>query len=244
MRNDTDGSMFSFSATFVFAIRPSQNVWPPLYNHSTGDGIAFVLAPTTSFTTVATSHGSFGLLALDDNSKPSNHLLFIELDTTYNTEFGDIDDNHVGINVNSLNSSRSSPAGYYTDDPLSDLHSLRLSSGKEQQVWIDYDHDLMQITVSLAPVPMLKPKRPLLSTTINLSQVLLDNMYMGFSSSTWNNHDYFILGCSFKMNRKSASLDHSKLPRINKLKFPTQRSLLSSSGRQRSCITLLLLLVL
>jgi hypothetical protein len=172
MRNLTDSSIFSFSATFAFAILPSDDDESPssLYGYSSvRDGITFVIAPNTSFTNV-TSYGPFGLLDPKDNGKSSNHLVYIELDIRYNREFGDIDDNHVGVNINSLNSSRSSPAGYYTEDPFSDLQPLRLSSGKEMQVWIDYDHRLMQLNVSLAPIPEPKPKHPLLSHTIDLCQ--------------------------------------------------------------------------
>jgi len=128
MRNLTDSSTFSFSATFAFAILP--------YEDSARDGIAFVIAPNTSFTNV-TRYDYFGLLDREDSGKSSNHLAYIELDIWCDREFGDIDNNHVGININSLKSSRSSPAGYYMDDPFSDLHPLRLSSGKVMQVWID-----------------------------------------------------------------------------------------------------------
>ncbi|GJN10346.1 hypothetical protein PR202_ga28433 [Eleusine coracana subsp. coracana] len=209
MRNHSDGSVFSFSATFAFVIPPATG--------SGRDGIAFVLAPNISLSTVRTyGGGMFGLLSPGDNGNPSNHLLCIELDTLYNEKFADIDDNHVGIDANSLNSSRSSPAGYYTDNPFSDLHPLRLSSGREMQVWIDYDHGLMQLNVSLSLIPNPKPKHPLLAHNINLSQVFLDHMYVGFSSSAWGIiHGYFILGCSFKVNTKSAKLDYSKLPKVN-----------------------------
>ncbi|XP_066393237.1 L-type lectin-domain containing receptor kinase SIT2-like [Miscanthus floridulus] len=225
MRNLTDSSIFSFSATFAFSILPSNCDESPnsLYRYSsTGDGITFVIAPNTSFSNV-TSYGSFGLLDPNDNGKLSNHLVSIELDIRYNREFGDIDDNHVGININSLNSSVSSPAGYYTDDTFSDLHPLRLSSGKEMQVWIDYDQRLMQLNVSLAPIPEPKPKHSLLSHTIDLSQVLLDYMYVGLSSSSWDSYSGFILGCSFKMNGEPASLDYSKLPRVNTTQPVTSR---------------------
>ncbi|CAO1948849.1 unnamed protein product [Urochloa humidicola] len=233
MRNLTDGSLLSFSATFAFAIPPSDDqLSDSLYN-----GLAFVLAPTASFPPRATTSGSFGLLDLKDDGKPSNHLLYIELDTAYNSMLDDIDDNHVGINVNSLKSSRSSPAGYYTDDPFSDLHPLRLSSGKEMQVWVDYDNGLRQLNVSLAPIPMPKPKHPLLSHTINLSQVLLEHMYVGFSSSSWDNSGYFILGCSFKVNGNPAPLDYSKLPRIDISNFAAAIALIRSNKRRTILLT-------
>jgi len=158
MRNLTDGSLLSFSATFIFAILPSNQ--SPYSLPRKGDGIAFFLAPNTSFTSLRTSYSSFGLVDIDDNGKSANHLLYIELDTTYNSMFDDIDDNHVVINVNSLNSLLSSPAGYYMTGPFSDLHPLRLSSGNEMQVWIDYNHGLKQLNVSLAPIFHAQARAP------------------------------------------------------------------------------------
>uniref|UniRef100_I1Q7U7 Protein kinase domain-containing protein n=1 Tax=Oryza glaberrima TaxID=4538 RepID=I1Q7U7_ORYGL len=214
LRNSTEGSIFSFSATFIFAMLHTL----PLEE---GDGIAFFLAAHTNFTGTGIS-GDFGLPAEDDNGKSLDHILSIELDTLHNERFGDIDDNHVGININSLNSSQSSPAGYYTDEPYSILHPLRLKSGEEMQVWIDYDHRRMQLNVALAPVPMAKPKRPLLSATHNLSKVLLDHMYVGFSSSSsaalyisGHVHGHFIAGFCFKLDGKPASLQYSKLRHRN-----------------------------
>jgi hypothetical protein len=79
----------------------------------------------------------------------------------------------------------------------------------------------MQLNVSLGMMPMPKPKHPLLSHNINLSEVLLDHMYVGFSSSSSGNLGYFVLGCSFKVNGEHAQLNYSKLPEINTIKiFP------------------------
>jgi len=89
MRNLTDSSFFSFSATFAFSILPSDGDESPnsLYRYSsTGDGITFVIAPNTSFTNVTTSYGSFGLLDPNHSGKSSNHLVYIEIDTGYNLQ--------------------------------------------------------------------------------------------------------------------------------------------------------------
>jgi hypothetical protein len=178
IRNLADGSIFSFSATFAFVIlpRPSKYI-------SFGDGIAFVLDPNTNFSTTSDDYavGSFGLLGHNDNGKSSNHFFCIELDISHDKDFDDRDDNHVGIDINSMKSLQTSPAGYYTNEPFSDLHPLGLSSGKEMQVWIDYDNGLMQLNVSLSKIPNPKPKHPLLSRSINLSQVFPDHVYVGFS---------------------------------------------------------------
>uniref|UniRef100_A0A0D9WV79 non-specific serine/threonine protein kinase n=1 Tax=Leersia perrieri TaxID=77586 RepID=A0A0D9WV79_9ORYZ len=52
------------------------------------------------------------------------------------------------------------------------------------QVWLEYNGDSRQINVTIAPIKMAKPVKPLLSTYCNLSTVLTDMAYVGFSSST------------------------------------------------------------
>jgi hypothetical protein len=61
----------------------------------------------------------------------------VELDTMQSLEFADIDSNHIGIDVNSLQSMASHTAGYYTPD--GEFNPLSLISTKPMQVWVDYD---------------------------------------------------------------------------------------------------------
>ncbi|CAN6830831.1 unnamed protein product [Brassica oleracea] len=48
----------------------------------------------------------------------SNHIIAVELDIHKDDEFGDIDDNHVGININGMRSKISASAGYYDQKAL------------------------------------------------------------------------------------------------------------------------------
>ena len=98
-------------------------------------------------------------------------------------EFRDIDDNHVGVDVNSLTSVRAASAGYY-DDQNGSFRNLSLISRKAMQVWVEYDGRAMELNVTMAPVEMPKPKKPLLSAVVNLSEVVTDPAYVGFSSAT------------------------------------------------------------
>ena len=94
----------SFSTNFVFAIVPQvPNVG--------GHGMAFTISPSSNFTNVA-GNQYLGLFNSSNEGLTSNHILAIELDPTLNPEFGDIDKNHVGIDVNSLNSTDSASAMY------------------------------------------------------------------------------------------------------------------------------------
>ena len=51
-------------------------------------------------------------------------------------------------------------------------------------MWIDYNGAEKLLNVTLAPIKVPKPSRPLLSTSIDLSEIFLDTMYVGFSTAT------------------------------------------------------------
>ncbi|KEH22952.1 legume lectin beta domain protein [Medicago truncatula] len=61
-----------------------------------------------------------------NNGNSSSHVFGIELDTDQNFEFDEINDNHIGIDINDLKSANSTPAGYYDDYGF---RNLSLSSG-------------------------------------------------------------------------------------------------------------------
>ncbi|XP_048325071.2 L-type lectin-domain containing receptor kinase SIT1-like [Ziziphus jujuba] len=196
----------SFSTNFVFAMVPEL---PDISGH----GIAFTISPSMSFEhAVATQY--LGLFNITNNGRPTNHMLAIELDTVVNPEFEDIDDNHVGMDVNSLQSVQSASATYFSAEEGKNI-SLKLISGDPMQLWIDYDAAQKILNVTIAPVRRTKPNRPLLSTPIDLSQILLENMYIGFSASTGAiASEHYVLGWSFNKTGPAQSLEISKLPRL------------------------------
>ena len=133
-------------------------------------------------------------------------------DSILNTEFGDINDNHVGIDVNELKSVKSASAGYYSDGGFK---NLSLISGYPMQVWVEYDGLKKQIDVTLAPINVGKPEGPLLSLSKDLSPILNSSMYVGFSSSTGSIlSSHYVLGWSFKVNGKAQQLAISELPNV------------------------------
>ncbi|KAG1348116.1 L-type lectin-domain containing receptor kinase IV.1-like [Cocos nucifera] len=214
-RKPPDGKIFSFSTTFVFAILSE-------YANLSGHGIVFLVSPTTNLSNALPSQ-YLGLFNSQNNGNSTNHAFAVELDTILSSEFKDIDDNHVGIDINSLTSNSSHPAGYYADDTGS-FKNLTLISGEPMQVWVDYDGEEMQVNVTMAPIRTSKPRRPLLSSTIDLSSVLVDPMYVGFSSSTGSVlTSHYVLGWSFKMNGIAQAIDYSKLPSLPRIK-PKARS--------------------
>lgn len=99
-----------------------------------------------------------------------------------NQEFNDIDENHVGVDVNSLVSFTSHTAGFWGGNGGEKFEDLKLNNGENYQVWIDYLDSRVNVTMTLAG--QNRPNKPLISELIDLSEVLLDEMYVGFCGAT------------------------------------------------------------
>jgi hypothetical protein len=196
----------SFSTNFIFAMIP-------LVPNVKGPGMAFTICPSSRDFTNALAHPLLGLFNNSNNGLPTNHILAIELDTVKNHDVGDIDNNHVGIDVNGLKSVEAATAMYFSNTDGKNI-SLELMSGNLMQLWIDYDEAEKLLNVTLAPTRIPKPNRPLLSKHVDLSKFLLEYMYVGFSAATSSlaPSDHYILGWSFNKSGQSQSLDVSKLP--------------------------------
>ncbi|KAI8573916.1 hypothetical protein RHMOL_Rhmol01G0312900 [Rhododendron molle] len=196
----------SFSTHFVFAIVSE-------ITNLSAHGMAFAISPSTNFTQ-AVGNQYFGLLNSSNNGLPSNHLLAIEFDSLVNPEFHDTNDNHVGIDVNSLVSNVSATITYYSNRKWIN-RTLELVSGSPMHVWIEYEGFENVLNVTLAPITSPKPDQSLLSTHINLSSILLDSMYVGFSAATGAiSGSRYILGWSFNKSGKAQGLEISKLPSL------------------------------
>jgi hypothetical protein len=118
-KNSSNGTALSFSTCFVFIIVPE---YPKLGGH----GLAFTIATTKDLKALPSQY--LGLL----NSSVvnlTNHLFAVEFDTVQDFEFGDINDNHIGIDLGSLKSNASASAAYYTGDSDSSKQDLNLKGG-------------------------------------------------------------------------------------------------------------------
>ncbi|XP_024166390.1 L-type lectin-domain containing receptor kinase IV.1 [Rosa chinensis] len=232
-KNSENDSAFSFSTNFIFAI-------PPEFTTFSGHGMAFVIAPTRGLPG-AMSGQYQSLFNVSNNGNFTNHVFAVELDTIENAEFSDINDNHVGIDINGLNSITAAPAGYF-DGPH--FKNLTLISGKEMRVWVEYDGTKKQIEVTMAPIAVAtKPPTPLLSLKYDLSPILKKTMYVGFSASTgpfFTSH--YVMGWSFKMNGQAQDLIASKLPKLPSI-AGKKRSMLFTFGVPLISVSLVVLLV-
>ncbi|KAM0937971.1 putative protein kinase RLK-Pelle-L-LEC family [Dioscorea sansibarensis] len=196
----------SFSTSFVFAI---VSQYPGFSSY----GFTFCISPTKAPN--GESGHYMGLFNSTNNGRPGNHIIGVEFDTILTPEFQDIDDNHVGIDIQSEISNRSRSAGYYTGDTNGEFHNLSLSSGQPMQVWVEYDSQVLQLNVTLAPFRLPMPKWPLLSFNVDLSSQILEDMYVGFTSSEGDDlTSHSILGWSFKMDGKATDLDLDSLPSL------------------------------
>ncbi|KAF2580392.1 hypothetical protein F2Q70_00008513 [Brassica cretica] len=204
-KDSPNGTVYSFSTTFVFAIHSQIPIL-------SGHGIAFVVAPNPSLP-YATASQYIGLFNITNNGNDTNQVFAVELDTIRSTEFNDTDDNHVGIDINSLKSERTSLAGWW--DEKGQFKNLSLISRKPMQVWVDYDGGSHKIDVTMAPFNEDKPRRPLVSAVRDLSSVISQDMFVGFSSATGSVlSEHFILGWSFKVNGEAPPLALSRLPKL------------------------------
>lgn len=207
-KNSSDASAFSFSTAFAFAIVPE---YPKLGGH----GLAFTIAPSPILPGAQPSQ-YLGILNASDITNATDHVFAVEFDTVQDFEFFDINDNHVGVDINNLKSNSSAPAAYF--DEGSTKQDLNLKSGGTIQAWVDYDGVAKVINVSLSPFSW-KPTIPIISFPVDLSTVLEDDMYVGFSASTGLlASSHYLMGWSFKMNGVAPSLQLSSLPSLPKPK--------------------------
>ncbi|KAJ4823521.1 hypothetical protein Tsubulata_017899 [Turnera subulata] len=200
----------SFSTSFVFQINPSPS------GGKGGYGFAFVLAPSKNFPGAAPGH-FLGLFNETNHGSPSNYIFAVEFDTVSGfNESSDSEGNHVGINLNSMDSIQSATASYeYTPGKERDF---RLEGGKPIQAWIEYDGVNKVLNVTVCPVDkiqgQIKPL-PLISRyPFDLTPHVKETMYVGFSASTGetNISSHYVMGWSFALNGVAPPLNASQLP--------------------------------
>ncbi|KMT15442.1 hypothetical protein BVRB_3g059780 [Beta vulgaris subsp. vulgaris] len=175
------GRKASFGSYFSFSLS-SEN----------GDGLVFVMLPN-GFSSGGYNGKLFGLS--NELIEKKNRAFFaVEIDTKFDAELGDLNNNHIGINVGSLVSVKVSNA--------SDV-KLSLSSGKKLQCWIDYEASSKRIEVRISKAGEKRPVYPLLSCPIDLSGMFKnEEVFIGLSSSNANSNQICKLySWSFKLRQ-------------------------------------------
>ncbi|XP_022726655.1 probable L-type lectin-domain containing receptor kinase S.5 [Durio zibethinus] len=186
--NDT---LASFSSAFVINIYREEN-W------TAGHGLAFLIAPNIS-SIPDNSYGQWlGLTNASTDRSEDNQIVAIEFDTARQPDI-EPDDNHIGLDINSINSVKVAS--------LSDYNiTLSPEVGTNYLLWVDYNGTSKLIEVYMAKEWQDKPLKPILSDIINLKEYLKQDSYFGFAGSTGD--PQIQLNCVLKW-----SLDIDILPR-------------------------------
>jgi serine/threonine protein kinase len=200
-KNST-GEVMSFSTAFAFAMITAHG--------ARGEGLAFTISPTKELPGAAPGP-YLGLFNASNDGNFSNHILAVELDTFKDPEFNDLDDNHVGVDINSVVSSKSVRAVQFMGSDTNKA-GLDLNSGRVIQAWVEYNSQTNQLDVKVSE-NSARPRSVLLSYNVNLSDILQESMYIGFSASTGSYaSSHYILGWSFNVNGNANNLYLDKLP--------------------------------
>ncbi|XP_016446713.2 L-type lectin-domain containing receptor kinase S.1 [Nicotiana tabacum] len=167
----------SFSTQFIFSILPDDPSSP-------GFGLAFVLSASTSPPNALSSQ-YFGLFT-NATVHTVAPLLAVEFDTGRNPEFNDPDRNHVGIDLNSIESVVTQTAGYYNSsgNGSDSFVPLNMRSGQNIHVWIEFNGPEFEINVTIAPAGMSRPVKTMLSyKNPRIANYTSADMFVGFSAS-------------------------------------------------------------
>ncbi|TXG71785.1 hypothetical protein EZV62_000364 [Acer yangbiense] len=173
------GQIADFSTHFSFNI--SQ-----LPGGSSGDGLAFFLSPNGSQVPEHAGGGYLGLV-IDSSylNQSENPIVAVEFDTFKNG--WDPSDNHVGININSIQS-------------VTNLTwDTSMKNGSRANAWISYNSQTSNLSLFLTYLdnPVFLGNSSL-SYEVNLSKVLPEWVSVGFSSATGTSVEvHYILSWEF-----------------------------------------------
>ncbi|KAK7345160.1 hypothetical protein VNO77_15675 [Canavalia gladiata] len=164
----------AFNTTFVLRISPETSPG--------GEGLAFIL--TLNTTLPEDSFGEWlGIVNANTNGTSQAGIFAVEFDTRKSFP-EDGPDNHVGININSINSIRQVPLRNF---------GINISSAEDVTIKIQYANDIISVFGSMNNGTSEESMRTLLvSPPLNLSSYLQEEVYLGFSASTSN---YTQLNC-------------------------------------------------
>uniref|UniRef100_J3LGE8 Protein kinase domain-containing protein n=1 Tax=Oryza brachyantha TaxID=4533 RepID=J3LGE8_ORYBR len=148
-----------------------------------GEGLAFVIASSNPIEPPPGSNGGdlghLGLTNASTNGNATNGFAAVELDSVKQPY--DIDDNHVGVNINGVNSAA---AASLTPFGIQLAPSNTTIDDGSYFVWVDYNGTSRYVWVYMAKNDS-KPSTAVLNTSLDLSSVLLGKKaYFGFSAST------------------------------------------------------------
>ncbi|KAK3123852.1 hypothetical protein QOZ80_8AG0637070 [Eleusine coracana subsp. coracana] len=172
----------SFAAVFTLNVFRPNGTEP-------AEGVAFAIFPSATDPPPPGSHGGFlGLTNAATDGDRRNRIVAVELDTE--RQAYDPDDNHVGLDVNSVVSVVTAPL-----KPL----GIQISpvDPVKYNVWVDYDGAGRKIAVFMAVEGKPRPRKAVLAAPLDLGEVVAERSYFGFSASTGSKYQ---LNCVLAWN--------------------------------------------
>ncbi|CAN6336176.1 unnamed protein product [Urochloa humidicola] len=153
-----------FSTQFAFTVAT-------LNPSSVGGGLAFVVS--TDATSLGDAGAYIGVSTAADAAA-------VEFDTLMDVQFGDLNGNHVGLDLGSMVSAAAADL---------DEVGVELTSGRTVNAWIDYrpakekggGGGILEVSVSYAAK---RPPAPVLSAPLDLGESVKGAAFVGFSAST------------------------------------------------------------
>ena len=164
----------SFDTTFRLRINPPTS--------PVGEGMAFILAANA--TLPQNSDGEWlGIVnSITNGTSTQANIVAVEFDTRKSNQ-EDLDDNHVGLDVNSINSIQ--------HVSLTDYGINLTATGYDAiKVRVQYDGKTMNVSTSMIMMDMTIAVEDVevLSLPLELSSYLPEVVFVGFSASTGSNH--------------------------------------------------------
>ncbi|KAL7586653.1 hypothetical protein Lser_V15G36512 [Lactuca serriola] len=166
----------SFQTTFSFQIETT----PTNLSSGGGDGgddggSGFTFMITPDEFTVGRPGPWLGMLndACDEQYKAVG----IEFDTIKNVQFGDPNDNHLGINLGSIVSTITVNVSEF---------GINLKDGEIHRAWVHYHGENRFLDIRLGSDSFEYPSKPVFSGRLDISDFLKEYMFIGFSASTGN----------------------------------------------------------
>ncbi|PRQ56769.1 putative protein kinase RLK-Pelle-L-LEC family [Rosa chinensis] len=191
LQQKSTGKLADFTSSFKFSIKSDSS------SNKTADGLAFFLAPAGSLLNFKLGQGSSLGLPVDntrdDRTRWSNEYPFVavEFDTfPFGVDWG-LNDSHVGIDINSVNSNVTKP------------WSGGFEKEGENDATISYDSTSKNLSVTFTTIETGVQVNKSISLLVDLLDILPDRVIVGFSASTG---DYFALHKIISWSFNSTSL--------------------------------------
>ncbi|XBI41535.1 hypothetical protein VPH35_125990 [Triticum aestivum] len=191
--SNATGEMASFTTTFSFQITPGKDSLS-----LTCDGMAFFLGHFP--VRLEAYGGSLGLLLTNTNGTGDNRIVAIEFDTFFNTRYGDINGNHVGVDINTVNSTASTSTTRQGKN-LTSLHVMEAT--------IKYQNDSKMLALDL----LIDDALYQVNATVDLRRYLPEEVAVGFFAATGDIAElHQILSWSFSSTLQLESKKEARPP--------------------------------